>query len=100
MREQRFFSKELGFKSFLAWIVCLALCLNVQLANAQGQTINVTGTVNDALGPVIGASVVEKANTGNGTITDMDGNFSLMVPSDATLVISFVGYATQEIPLN
>ncbi len=100
MRGQRFFSKELGFKSFLAWIVCLALCLNVQLANAQGQTINVTGTVNDALGPVIGASVVEKANTGNGTITDMDGNFSLMVPSDATLVISFVGYATQEIPLN
>lgn len=100
MREQRFFSKELGFKSFLAWIVCLALCLNVQLVNAQGQTINVTGTVNDALGPVIGASVVEKANTGNGTITDMDGNFSLMVPSDATLVISFVGYATQEIPLN
>ena len=91
---------SLGFKSFLAWIVCLALCLNVQLANAQGQTINVTGTVNDALGPVIGASVVEKANTGNGTITDMDGNFSLMVPSDATLVISFVGYATQEIPLN
>ena len=100
MRGQRFFSKELGFKSFLAWIVCLALSLNVQLANAQGQTINVTGTVNDALGPVIGASVVEKANTGNGTITDMDGNFSLMVPSDATLVISFVGYATQEIPLN
>lgn len=100
MRGQRFFSKELGFKSFLAWIVCLALSLNVQFANAQGQTINVTGTVNDALGPVIGASVVEKANTGNGTITDMDGNFSLMVPSDATLVISFVGYATQEIPLN
>ena len=100
MRGQRFFSKELGFKSFLAWIVCLALCLNVQLANAQGQTINVTGTVNDALGPVIGASVVEKGNSGNGTITDMDGKFSLRVPSDATLVISFVGYATQEIPLN
>ena len=99
MRGQRFFSKELGFKSFLAWIVCLALCLNVQLANAQGQTINVTGTVNDALGPVIGASVVEKGNSGNGTITDMDGKFSLRVPSDATLVISFVGYATQEIPL-
>lgn len=99
MREQRFFSKELGLKAFLAWVVCLALSLNVQFANAQGQTINVTGTVSDALGPVIGASVVEKGNTGNGTITDMDGKFSLMVPSDATLVISFVGYATQEIPL-
>ena len=99
MRGQRFFSKELGFKSFLAWIVCLALSLNVQFANAQGQTINVTGTVTDALGPVIGASVVEKGNSGNGTITDMDGKFSLRVPSDATLVISFVGYVTQEIPL-
>ena len=99
MRKKTFFPKELGLKTFLAWIVCLALSLNVQLTNAQSQTINVTGTVNDALGPVIGASVVEKGNTGNGTITDIDGKFSLHVPSNATLVISFVGYATQEIPL-
>ena len=45
----------------------------------QQQKITVKGTVNDALGPVIGASVVEKGNTGNGTITDMDGKFSLSV---------------------
>ena len=56
--------------------------------------------VNDALGPVIGASVVEKGNTGNGTITDIDGNFSLQVPANATIVISFIGYKTQEIPVN
>ena len=100
MKNKDSLGKGLGMKAFLAWMVCLALSLNVQLANAQGRTTNVTGTVNDAFGPVIGASVVEKGNTGNGTITDMDGNFSLKLPSDATLVISFVGYAAQEVPLN
>lgn len=49
---------------------------------------------------MIGASVVEKGNTGNGTITDIDGNFSLQVPANATIVISFIGYKTQEIPVN
>ena len=55
--------------------------------------------VNDAMGPVIGASVVEKGNATNGTITDIDGNFSLKVPSDATLTISFIGYKTVELPV-
>lgn len=45
----------------------------------QQQQIKVTGTVNDDMGPVIGASVVEKGNPSNGTITDIDGNFSLSV---------------------
>lgn len=57
------------------------------------------GVVNDAMGPVIGASVVEKGNATNGTITDIDGNFSLKVPSDATLTISFIGYKTVELPV-
>ena len=43
--------------------------------------------------PVIGASVVEGRTT-NGTITDVDGNFSLSVPANSTLNISFVGYKT------
>lgn len=51
----------------------------------QQQKITVKGTVNDAMGPVIGASVVEKGNSSNGTITDMDGNFSLSVqPGNCT----------------
>lgn len=69
---------------------------------AQGEVVQqqnklVKGTVNDALGPVIGASVVEKGNEGNGTITDLDGNFSLRVKPGATLVVSYVGYKTLEI---
>ena len=55
--------------------------------------------MNDAMGPVIGASIVEKGNTGNGTITDIDGNFSLNVSSNSTLIVSFVGYKAQEIPV-
>lgn len=50
------------------------------------------GHVKDALGGVIGANVVEKGNTSNGTITDLDGNFTLTVPQGATLVVSFIGY--------
>ena len=77
----------------------MALFLNVHSLDAQN-AVTVKGTVNDALGPVIGASIVEKGNTTNGTITDIDGNFSLKVPSNATIVISFIGYKTQEIPVN
>ena len=56
-----------------------------------------TGTVVDAMGPVIGASVVVKGTT-NGVITDFDGNFSLSnVNKGDVIQISFVGYATQEI---
>ena len=57
----------------------------------------VNGVVLDATGmPVIGANVMEKDTT-NGTITDMDGKFSLEVDKDATLVISYIGFADQEI---
>ena len=62
----------------------------------QQATKKITGTVIDAQGPVIGASVVEKG-TSNGTITDFDGNFSLNVKEGATIVVSFIGYETQEI---
>jgi TonB-linked SusC/RagA family outer membrane protein len=63
----------------------------------QQATKKITGTVVDAQGPVIGASVVEKGKTGNGVITDFDGNFTLSVTPGATIVISYVGYETQEI---
>lgn len=67
---------------------------------AWAQNIQLTGTVTDATGEtVIGASVLEKGTT-NGVITDIDGNFSLSVSPKATIIISYVGYAPQEIPLN
>ena len=62
----------------------------------QQSTKKITGTVSDSQGPVIGASIVEKGTT-NGTVTDLDGNFTLNVKPGATLVISYIGYTTQEI---
>ena len=64
---------------------------------AQG--VSIKGTVVDANGePLIGASVVEKGNTSNGAVCDFDGNFSLSVPSESTvIVISYVGMNSQEL---
>ena len=61
------------------------------------QSETCTGVVNDAMGPVIGASVVVKGTT-NGVITDFDGKFSLNnVKKGDIIQISYVGYSTQEI---
>lgn len=59
----------------------------------------VSGTVVDATGaPLPGATVRERA-TGNGTVTNIDGHFSLSVSSEASLEVSFVGYATKVVPV-
>lgn len=61
------------------------------------QTSSVRGVIVDENGiPVIGAAVQEKGTT-NGTVTDFDGNFTLNVSEGVTLVVSYVGYRTQEI---
>ena len=60
------------------------------------QSKRVTGKVSDADGALIGATVMEKG-TSNGVITDMDGNFTINVNPGATLVVSYVGYITQEV---
>lgn len=66
----------------------------------QANKISVTGTVVDELGePVIGASVMEKG-TNNGVVTDYDGNFTLSVPAKATIVVSYIGSASQEVAVN
>ena len=78
-------------------IVALAL-LFAGSAGAQ-ETKTIKGMVRDVTGePLIGASVIEKG-TNNGVITDVDGNFTLTVPADATLSIAYMGYATREIHL-
>ena len=62
------------------------------------QTKKITGNVTNTAGePIIGATVLEKRNTTNGTITDIDGNFTINLPANATLSISYIGYITQEI---
>lgn len=63
----------------------------------QQADITVTGQVLDEAGMGIpGANVSVKGKTGLGTITDMDGNFSLKVPGNSILTVSFMGYTTQE----
>ena len=66
-------------------------------ASQQAREIN--GKIVDANGePVIGANVIEKG-TGNGTVSDIDGNFSLSVAAGATLSVSYIGYLEQEITI-
>lgn len=65
------------------------------------QATQVSGVVADSKGDLlIGVNVFEKGATHNGTITDMNGRFSLNVSSDATLVFSYIGYKTTEIAIN
>ena len=94
----------------LLW-VCIATTLLSSFAGAAAyaspkaipggtevqQQRTVTGVVKDSKGvAVVGANVMEKG-TLNGAITDENGSFSLNVPANATLVISFIGFTTQEI---
>lgn len=62
----------------------------------QQKIVEVSGTVTDNLGPVIGATVAVKGTT-TGVITDVDGNFKLKVPVGATIVVSYIGYQNKEI---
>jgi len=79
-------------------VVGFFMALFVFAANAQ--QITVSGVVRDARSgeEIIGANIIERGTT-HGTITDVDGNFRFSVASDATLVVSFMGYETQEIAL-
>ena len=77
----------------------LLLLCSTLYAQAQGNGIDVRGTVVDNAGePLIGASVIVKGNASQGTVTDFDGNFQLKVPSEQTvLVVSYVGMNTKEL---
>jgi TonB-linked SusC/RagA family outer membrane protein len=82
----------------------LIALLGIQLIfalNVYGQQmITVSGTVTDAQGlPLPGATVLEEGTT-NGTVTNNDGAYTINVPGNATLVISFVGMSTQRVPVN
>ncbi len=81
---------------------CLSLGLLALLMPLAiiAQDIKVKGVVKDETGEtVIGATVMQKG-TSNGAITDLDGHFSLTVPGNATLVVSYVGYSKQEVTVN
>lgn len=81
-------------RSIVLWLVCMTPLW------ALSQNITVTGTVQDEAGdPLIGATVQQKG-TNVGTATDIDGNFSLNVSKNATLVVSYVGYTTQSVSVD
>ena len=85
-------NKMKNMRTSLLFLLAAMISLSV-----SAQNVTVKGTVKDKTGEtVIGASVVEKGNTGNGTITDIDGNYTLSVPSNDTLVFSFVGMKSIE----
>ncbi|MFZ5972646.1 MAG: SusC/RagA family TonB-linked outer membrane protein [Bacteroidota bacterium] len=76
----------------------LTLCFLLTIASAMAQERVITGTVTDETGATMPGVNVLLKGTSTGTATDVDGNFRISIPNDqATLVISFVGYATSEI---
>ncbi len=94
---------------FKTTITCLRICFLMTMLypfcsfaspegfNQVNPTMKVEGNVSDTSGPLIGATIKEKSNNGNGTVTDIDGNFTLTVVPGATLEVSYVGYVTQEV---
>ncbi len=75
-------------KKALSFLLGLVLCLDV-----SAQTKTITGRVVDKTSePVIGASVIELGTAGNGTITDLDGNFSLKINAGNNVQVSYIGY--------
>lgn len=87
-------------KFYLSLSRYLTVLLMLISSLAWSQSRTVTGKVTDAndQAGIPGVNVVEKGTT-NGTVTDVDGNFSINVSDNATLVFSFVGYASEEIPV-
>ncbi len=82
-------------KKIFTWIACTLLVMQV-----SAQSVVLTGKVTDTEGlPLSGASVFEKETT-NGTLTDNNGNYSISLPSTATLVVKFIGFYSQEIEVN
>ena len=102
----KFIKKEWGEASYrklhlqkglgiMGMVLAFLFAENIYAQDSQ----TIKGMVRDVTGePLIGASVIEKG-TNNGVITDVDGNFTLKVPADATLSIAYMGYATREIKL-
>ena len=80
-------------KSVILAFLLSALCISYAYAQVTATGVVLDGTTGE---PIIGASVLEEGTT-NGTITDFDGNFTLTVGDDALIVISYVGYQSQQV---
>jgi hypothetical protein len=79
--------------------VYLLLLLLITLGtDLYAQESPVSGIVTDQDGPVPGVNILLKGTT-RGTVTDLNGNYTISTPSDATLIFSSIGYTAQEIPV-
>lgn len=111
MRQTQKISGFVHSQAYVKAIACLVLACggtlptiaasetlsNPKVEEAQQSEITVKGVVKDANGEaIIGASVIEKGNAKNGTVTDIDGNYTLKVKRGATLTISYIGYVSKE----
>ncbi|MBP6065698.1 TonB-dependent receptor [Bacteroides sp.] len=84
-------------KKYLIFSLCLSLLMALFPLSAQAQERIVTGVVVDEIGePVIGASVIIEKTT-IGTITDLNGKYTIKVPTNKKLIVSFIGYITQTV---
>ena len=90
--------KQSNLLRFLTGLFTILLLVNPMYAMSQAKTV--TGKIMDGEGvPVVGATILVVGTT-HGTTSDIDGSFSLSnVPSEGVLRFSYIGYATQEIPV-
>ncbi len=86
-----------GLKTIFLLFVFL-IGIGIQIVYAQDRQITGTVTSSEDGRTLPGTTVLQKG-TNKGTVTDLDGNFSITVPEGATLVFSFVGMSTQEVPV-
>ena len=111
MRQTQKISGFVHSQAYVKAIACLVLACGgalptlaasetsstLKVENVQQNEVTVKGVVKDANGEaIIGASVIEKGNAKNGTVTDLDGNYTLKVKRGATLTISYIGFISQE----
>ena len=78
-------------------IILILMILLLSATSLFAQNLNISGVVVDFKSgePLIGATVIQKG-TNNGTVTDLDGKFTLVIPKETTLSISYIGYVSQE----
>ena len=83
-------------KKFIFFTTIMLISVNSLLAQ-----VSVSGNVIDQDGqPIPGVTILDLEDNTNGTVTDFDGNFTINIPSDGTLSVSFIGYVTQNISVS
>ena len=86
-----------GGRLYRSVVVAITAIVALVSMEANAQSITVTGTVKDVNGPIVGATVIQKGSTTNGVATDLEGRYSIAVPTSAELVFESLGYESQTI---